>query len=120
MKPRTSAGIVLIVASFAFYGAAGYLLMQGLDEKVKSDRQKQQTINQCIELLETLPSSTITPGEERIGYKSTQIADPRKALNDATVAAIMCPTHEVKQLCIGDKCGAPNEGITMKFTLELK
>jgi len=120
MRPRTALGIVMILASFAFYGAGTYIAMKAMDGMIVAERQKDETFRQCVDLLNTLPSVNVTRDGKNLTVVRSEVDDPRRVLGDATVAAVMCPGHALKELCLGDRCPGSGGNIIMRFRLEAR
>src|SRR5690554_2807714 len=104
MKARTAAGIGMILCSFGFFGAGGYVLNEALDAKYRATRQKQATHEQCISFLKTIPNSQVTETGNKVVVVMKDASDPRRVITDASISALMCPGKKVANACLGDQC----------------
>lgn len=119
MKFRTSVGVGLILSSFAFFAGGTLILRDATDAKLRAERQIVATEEQCIKLLKTLPNGNVMSANGDVTVVIGKIADPRKALTDATVASLMCPNKTLSDICLGDKCvpgGKDEVSLRLKFT----
>lgn len=117
MKARTAMGIAMILGSFAFYAGGGVIISSTLDMKARQERQKAETDRQCVELVNTLPNVNVAQVDGDLTAVIRDVVDPRKALSDATVAAMMCPGKKLAEVCLGDKCQGANDSVALRFKL---
>lgn len=118
MKPRTAIGIVMMLSSTAFFAGGAYIIGSTLDMQERQARQEAETDRQCIDLLKTLPSAAVTEAGKDVTVVMRNVIDPRKALSDATVAAMMCPGRTLAEVCLGDKCQGSQDSVALRFKLE--
>lgn len=118
MKPRTAMGIAMMVMSLAFFGGGGFIVVETVDMKEREARQKAETDRQCLQLLNTLPSVTVAGASDDVSVTMGNVTDPRKALSDATVAAMMCPGKRLTEVCLGDRCAGAQGKVILRFKLQ--
>lgn len=117
MKARTAMGIVMMLSSFAFFAGGGMVISATIDMSEREKRQAADVDAQCIKLLNTLPSASVTETGGEATVVMRDIIDPRKALSDATVAAMMCPARTLEEVCLGDKCAGAQGSVALRFKL---
>jgi len=110
VKFRTAIGVGLIFSSFAFFGGGTLIIRDATDAQLRAERQIAATERQCLKLLNTLPNAKVTPVNGDVTVTIGKIIEPRKALTDATVAALMCPNKTLADVCLGDKCPGATDG----------
>lgn len=108
----------MILTSFAFFAGGSFVLQQALDAKSRAERQKIATHEQCVSFLETLPSAQVSTTGKGVTVILSDANDPRRAIADASIAALMCPGKSVVSACLGDKCLGSDDRLIMRFTLE--
>jgi len=117
MKARTAVGIVMMLASLPFYAGGGMLISATIDMKERQARQQAAVDEQCVKLLNTLPNASVANVEGAAVVVMRDVTDPRKALTDATVAALMCPGRTLEEVCLGDKCQGAQDTVALRFKL---
>lgn len=120
MKPRTLAGLAMMFASFAFYGAGGMVISSAIDMQEREARQRAETDRQCLDLLRALPSSSVADVDGVATVVIRDVMDPRRALSDGTLAQAMCPGRKLTEVCLGDGCqgGVAGESVVLRLKLE--
>ena len=118
MKPRTAMGIAMMVTSLAFFGAGAFVIKETVDMKEREARQWAETERQCAQLLNTLPSVSVAQSGKDTTVTMADVTDPRKALSDATVAAMMCPGKQLAEVCLGDRCAGAQNKVILRFKLK--
>lgn len=118
MKARTAIGVVMMLSSTVFFAGGGYIIVSALDMHEREAREKAATDSQCVDLINTLPSVTVTQTGGDLQAVMRDVKDPRKALSDATVAAMMCPGRKLVEVCLGDKCAGATDSTVLSFKLE--
>jgi hypothetical protein len=104
MKSYTAAGIVGIVSGLAFFGVGGFVLNQTLDKQAASEQSLGKIERSCREQLVKI--GKVTPSLNNVlEVDFGEIADPLKALGDATAMLAMCPTRTISDACLGVGCG---------------
>lgn len=117
MKLRTAMGIAMMLSSIAFFVGGGMVISATIDMKERQERQAREADEQCIRLLGTLPGASVAQTGDAAVVVVRDVADPRKALTDATVAAMMCPGRTLEEVCLGDKCAGAQGTVTLRFKL---
>ena len=117
MKARTAMGIVMMLASTAFFAAGGLVISETIDMKNREERQAKEVDAQCIRLLNTLPNASVAEADGAAVVVMRDVSEPRKALSDATVAAMMCPGRKLEEVCLGDKCTGAQGTVALRFKL---
>lgn len=118
MKPRTAMGVAMMTVSLAFFAGGAFVVKETVDMKEREARQWAETDRQCLQLLNTLPSVAVAPSGKDVTVTMGDVADPRKALSDATVAAMMCPGKQLSEVCLGDKCVGAQGKVILRFKLK--
>jgi hypothetical protein len=123
MKTRTSAGLALMTAAFAFIGAGTFVLISAMDMQQINTRRNAETATQCTaKLAEIAKAANGTVSQK--GLDTVMIlkdfGDPRMALSAADTAIMMCPNKEVTEQCMGDKCEDANNKVILRMTFKEK
>lgn len=117
MKPRTAMGILMMLSSLAFFAGGGFIIASTVDMKEREARQREETDRQCVQLLGTLPNVTVTQSGVDLTAVMRDVTDPRRAMTDATVAAMMCPGKRLTETCLGDLCEGAEGKVILRFKL---
>jgi hypothetical protein len=116
MKIRTAYGLGLLTASVAFFALGTLILTSAIDEKARTERQRESTDRQCLSILRSIPGAEVTDSGD-VSVLVKNVTDPRKAIDDLTTAVLVCPSRRLVDPCIGDRCQGSQDKVIMRFKL---
>ena len=110
MKSRVLIGVILILSSFALVGAGVFIIGQAIDEGNRLVAQKVITDRECLVHLRTIKNAIVEPGETT-SVTVSPVKNPMEALTSTSMAVMMCPSSDLTEMCLGDRCSVGNPGI---------
>jgi len=108
MKPRSIAGLILLLAGLSCYGATGFVFLHAMEQKGAAEEALRKTEVACREQLVKL--GRLQPRENNaveLDFGEVK-GDPRRMLADVTAALAMCPGRHLQDVCLGVGCPSQN------------
>jgi hypothetical protein len=121
MKSYTIAGAMCILAGIAFYAIGGLVLQKSLEVRNVNAEAFKTAESACKKQALALGGKIDAEAGTILRVDFDDIADPRRALEDATALLAMCQYRVISDACLGVGCGStgPTPSNTVRMTIKL-